>query len=227
MKNKPVQIISLCPPTTKPVPSPFSCFKLCYCPPWLPCCRATRSPRSTSQLKVKCQMAGNRAQGWWSHFHRAVCVSAGPKEETVSDFWRMVWEQQSSIIVMVTRCEEGNKVRAGESTLCQLCVLMWFIKHCRLIGLDCRPLTDLTIRRWAAVDDQTSSWAIYVIFYPHVWLMRPVDTQGGEFFFYFKLLFKAPQCQQAFTDAVRPKPIPQHWVTHLGTFQGTTRIPSH
>ncbi len=34
----------------------------------------------------------------------------GPKDETVCDFWRMVWEQKSSIIVMVTRCEEGNKV---------------------------------------------------------------------------------------------------------------------
>lgn len=38
---------------------------------------------------------------------------AGPKDETVSDFWRMVWEQQSSIIVMVTRCEEGNRVRTS------------------------------------------------------------------------------------------------------------------
>lgn len=47
----------------------------------------------------------------------SVCV-VGPKDETVSDFWRMVWEQQSSIIVMVTRCEEGNRVRAAVFTLC-------------------------------------------------------------------------------------------------------------
>uniref|UniRef100_A0A3B3Q3V9 protein-tyrosine-phosphatase n=1 Tax=Paramormyrops kingsleyae TaxID=1676925 RepID=A0A3B3Q3V9_9TELE len=33
----------------------------------------------------------------------------GPTNETVADFWRMVWEQQSSIIVMVTRCEEGKR----------------------------------------------------------------------------------------------------------------------
>lgn len=41
-------------------------------------------------------------------------AAQGPKEETVSDFWRMVWEQQSSIIVMVTRCEEGNKIKCAQ-----------------------------------------------------------------------------------------------------------------
>ncbi|CAK6975329.1 receptor-type tyrosine-protein phosphatase C [Scomber scombrus] len=41
-------------------------------------------------------------------------AAQGPKEETVSDFWRMIWEQQSSIIVMVTRCEEGNRVKCAQ-----------------------------------------------------------------------------------------------------------------
>ncbi|KAG7230599.1 hypothetical protein INR49_025316, partial [Caranx melampygus] len=41
-------------------------------------------------------------------------AAQGPKEETVGDFWRMVWEQQSSIIVMVTRCEEGNRVKCAQ-----------------------------------------------------------------------------------------------------------------
>uniref|UniRef100_A0A3B3Q821 protein-tyrosine-phosphatase n=1 Tax=Paramormyrops kingsleyae TaxID=1676925 RepID=A0A3B3Q821_9TELE len=39
---------------------------------------------------------------------------AWPKNETVTDFWRMVWEQQSSIIVMVTRCEEGNRNKCAQ-----------------------------------------------------------------------------------------------------------------
>uniref|UniRef100_A0A3B4WEX0 Receptor-type tyrosine-protein phosphatase C n=1 Tax=Seriola lalandi dorsalis TaxID=1841481 RepID=A0A3B4WEX0_SERLL len=41
-------------------------------------------------------------------------AAQGPKDETVGDFWRMVWEQQSSIIVMVTRCEEGNRVKCAQ-----------------------------------------------------------------------------------------------------------------
>ncbi|KAF7666166.1 hypothetical protein LDENG_00116350 [Lucifuga dentata] len=41
-------------------------------------------------------------------------AAQGPKEETVCDFWRMIWEQQSSIIVMVTRCEEGNRVKCAQ-----------------------------------------------------------------------------------------------------------------
>uniref|UniRef100_A0AAR2JVB3 protein-tyrosine-phosphatase n=1 Tax=Pygocentrus nattereri TaxID=42514 RepID=A0AAR2JVB3_PYGNA len=38
----------------------------------------------------------------------------GPKEETIGDFWRMTWEQNTSIIVMVTRCEEGNKNKCAQ-----------------------------------------------------------------------------------------------------------------
>ncbi|KAM6962535.1 receptor-type tyrosine-protein phosphatase C [Aplochiton taeniatus] len=41
-------------------------------------------------------------------------AAQGPKEETVTDFWRMVWEQQSSIIVMVTRCEESNRNKCAQ-----------------------------------------------------------------------------------------------------------------
>ncbi|XP_062868846.1 receptor-type tyrosine-protein phosphatase C [Trichomycterus rosablanca] len=41
-------------------------------------------------------------------------AAQGPKEETIGDFWAMIWEQKSSIIVMVTRCEEGNKNKCAQ-----------------------------------------------------------------------------------------------------------------
>ncbi|XP_060797764.1 receptor-type tyrosine-protein phosphatase C isoform X4 [Neoarius graeffei] len=41
-------------------------------------------------------------------------AAQGPKEETVGDFWMMIWEQNTSIIVMVTRCEEGNKNKCAQ-----------------------------------------------------------------------------------------------------------------
>ena len=34
----------------------------------------------------------------------------GPVDETKADFWRMVWEQQSATIVMLTNLEEKGKV---------------------------------------------------------------------------------------------------------------------
>jgi len=34
----------------------------------------------------------------------------GPLPETFADFWRMVWEQRSSGIVMMTKLEERNRV---------------------------------------------------------------------------------------------------------------------
>uniref|UniRef100_A0A671MIQ5 Receptor-type tyrosine-protein phosphatase C n=1 Tax=Sinocyclocheilus anshuiensis TaxID=1608454 RepID=A0A671MIQ5_9TELE len=61
-----------------------------------------------------------------SSFHKEISINnssckpkkyiaaQGPKDETVCDFWQMVWEQKSSIIVMVTRCEEGNKIKCAQ-----------------------------------------------------------------------------------------------------------------
>uniref|UniRef100_A0A803JPQ8 Receptor-type tyrosine-protein phosphatase C n=1 Tax=Xenopus tropicalis TaxID=8364 RepID=A0A803JPQ8_XENTR len=45
---------------------------------------------------------------------RKYIAAQGPKDETVYDFWRMVWEQKSTIIVMVTRCEEGNRNKCAQ-----------------------------------------------------------------------------------------------------------------
>jgi protein tyrosine phosphatase len=38
----------------------------------------------------------------------------GPLDETANDFWRMMWEQNSSVVVMVTREIEGERVKCAQ-----------------------------------------------------------------------------------------------------------------
>ncbi|XP_067394396.1 receptor-type tyrosine-protein phosphatase C [Emydura macquarii macquarii] len=45
---------------------------------------------------------------------RKYIAAQGPKDETTDDFWRMIWEQKATIIVMVTRCEEMNRNKCAQ-----------------------------------------------------------------------------------------------------------------
>lgn len=39
-------------------------------------------------------------------------ATQAPVPDTFEDFWRLIWEQESAAIVMLTREEEAGKVRA-------------------------------------------------------------------------------------------------------------------
>lgn len=52
------------------------------------------------------------SQGYKSD--RDYIATQGPLPATVSDFWRMIWEQRVKGIVMVTNCTEGGRVSHRE-----------------------------------------------------------------------------------------------------------------
>lgn len=51
---------------------------------------------------------------------RNFIATQGPLETTVSDLWRMVWEQKNRVIVMLCNLEEDGQVRIAQPLLCHV-----------------------------------------------------------------------------------------------------------
>lgn len=56
-----------------------------------------------------CNLRVFRDQSLWST--QEFIAAQGPLAQTVGDFWRLVWEQRSSALIMLTNCVESGRVR--------------------------------------------------------------------------------------------------------------------
>ncbi|NXU17100.1 PTPRE phosphatase, partial [Pardalotus punctatus] len=72
-------------------------------------------------------------------------AAQGPKQETVNDFWRMIWEQKSAIIVMLTNLKERKEEKCYQYWPDQGC---WTYGNIRVSVEDCIVLVDYTIRKF-------------------------------------------------------------------------------
>uniref|UniRef100_A0A8C5QAK9 protein-tyrosine-phosphatase n=1 Tax=Leptobrachium leishanense TaxID=445787 RepID=A0A8C5QAK9_9ANUR len=72
-------------------------------------------------------------------------AAQGPKQETVNDYWRMVWEQKSATIVMLTNLKERKEDKCHQYWPDQGC---WLYGNIRVCVEDVIVLVDYTIRKF-------------------------------------------------------------------------------
>ncbi|TRY56491.1 hypothetical protein DNTS_008781 [Danionella cerebrum] len=82
-------------------------------------------------------------------------AAQGPKPDTVADFWRMIWEQKSSTIVMLTNLKERKEEKCCQYWPDQGC---WTYGNVRVAVDDFTVLVDYTIRKFC-VQYQSSEGA--------------------------------------------------------------------
>ncbi|XP_076425714.1 receptor-type tyrosine-protein phosphatase H [Peromyscus maniculatus bairdii] len=79
--------------------------------------------------------------GLWSP--KEFIATQGPLPHTVGDFWRLVWEQQSHTLVMLTNCMESGRVK---------CEHYW--------PLDARPCTHGQLQVTVVNEDVKENWTV-------------------------------------------------------------------
>ena len=74
-------------------------------------CRPFRCLYSTYYTHVYCEHVPIR-----TYNYAPVCVSVlpGPNDQTVEDFWRMVWQLRPPTVVMITNVMEGSKFKCEQ-----------------------------------------------------------------------------------------------------------------
>uniref|UniRef100_A0A8C5GYC6 Receptor-type tyrosine-protein phosphatase epsilon n=1 Tax=Gouania willdenowi TaxID=441366 RepID=A0A8C5GYC6_GOUWI len=72
-------------------------------------------------------------------------AAQGPKPETVADFWRMIWEQKTSTIVMLTNLKERKEDKCCQYWPEKGC---WMYGNVRVAMEDFTVLVDYTIRKF-------------------------------------------------------------------------------
>uniref|UniRef100_A0AAR2IPD3 Receptor-type tyrosine-protein phosphatase epsilon n=1 Tax=Pygocentrus nattereri TaxID=42514 RepID=A0AAR2IPD3_PYGNA len=81
---------------------------------------------------------------------KSLSLFAGPKPETVADFWRMVWEQKSATIVMLTNTRERKEEKCCQYWPDQGC---WQYGCVRVAVEDVTVLVDYTVRKFCHAAD--------------------------------------------------------------------------
>uniref|UniRef100_A0A8C2B293 Receptor-type tyrosine-protein phosphatase epsilon n=1 Tax=Cyprinus carpio TaxID=7962 RepID=A0A8C2B293_CYPCA len=77
-------------------------------------------------------------------------AAQGPKPETLGDFWRMVWEQKSATIVMLTNTRERKEEKCYQYWPEQGC---WIYGCVRVALEDVTVLVDYTVRKFCHAAD--------------------------------------------------------------------------
>uniref|UniRef100_A0AAZ3QAD0 Receptor-type tyrosine-protein phosphatase epsilon n=1 Tax=Oncorhynchus tshawytscha TaxID=74940 RepID=A0AAZ3QAD0_ONCTS len=72
-------------------------------------------------------------------------AAQGPKQDTVADFWRMIWEQKTATIVMLTNLKERKEDKCYQYWPDQGC---WTYGNVRVAVEDFTVLVDYTIRKF-------------------------------------------------------------------------------
>ncbi|XP_067096792.1 tyrosine-protein phosphatase non-receptor type 7-like [Osmerus mordax] len=70
--------------------------------------RVTLRSHSAEEKENEGYINANYIKGY-EGIHRAYIATQGPMANTVQDFWEMVWQEQSAIIVMITKLKEKNE----------------------------------------------------------------------------------------------------------------------